>query len=168
MTIPYSLSFVLVLSSSPCARNCLFFSSSSIPPNPPPFVLRLFFVASRHTSARRLTLCEKSTWMRWSSISTFCILKYARSASAFSLYSMKAYCRLSPVRLSRMTSQDRICPNREKMSCSDSSSVTGLSLHTKSTFSGGATSAKGRSPTISSVSACCLASRSRRSLSTVA
>ncbi|KOO26525.1 hypothetical protein Ctob_003644 [Chrysochromulina tobinii] len=40
-------------------------------------------------------------------------------------------------------------PNRLKMSSRSSSCVTGLSLHTKSTFSGGARSASGKSPSIS-------------------
>lgn len=105
--------------------------------------------------------------MRRSSIKTPCILKYAASHDVLFSYSMKAYCKLSPVFASRMTSQLKILPNRPKMSSRSSSPVTGFSLHTNKTFSGGFTSAKGRSPIISSVSACASASRSRRRFSKV-
>ena len=40
----------------------------------------------------------------------------------------------------------KISPNREKIISRSASLVAGLSLHTNSTFSGGATSASGRSP----------------------
>ena len=40
-----------------------------------------------------------------------------------------------------------IFPNREKIISRSSAVVTGLSLHTNSTFSGGAASTSGRSPT---------------------
>lgn len=63
--------------------------------------------------------------------------------------------------LSRITSQLRISPKREKMSSRSSLRVTGLSLHTKSTFSGGLMSACGKSPTISSVKAAASAFRRR-------
>ena len=53
-------------------------------------------------------------------------------------------------------------PNREKMSSRSSSRVTGLSLQTNNTFSGGRTLANGRSPTISSVRADAAAAFSRR------
>lgn len=53
-----------------------------------------------------------------------------------------------------------ILPNRLKMSSKSSSRVIGFNLHTKMTFSGGFTSAKGKSPTISSVNACARASAS--------
>lgn len=121
---------------------------------------------------------------------TFCILKYAYrenkveiqyqqkivqtlerekeftcSASSRLSNSMNAYCNESPVCLSRMTWQLTISPKREKMSSRSSSRVTGLSLHTKSTFSGGRTLANGRSPTISSVSAAAAAAFFRRSCS---
>lgn len=75
------------------------------------------------------------------------------SASSRLSNSMKAYCSESPVCLSRMTWQLMMVPNREKMSSRSSSRVTAFSLHTKRTFSGGLTLAKGRSPTISSVNA---------------
>lgn len=87
------------------------------------------------------------------------------SASSRLSNSMNAYCRESPVCLSRMTWQLMIVPKREKMSSRSSSRVTGLSLHTKSTFSGGLTLANGRSPTISRVSAAAAASRLRRASS---
>ena len=58
-----------------------------------------------------------------------------------------------------------IVPKREKISSRSSSRVTGLSLHTKRTFSGGRTLAKGRSPTISSVSAEAAAACLRRCFS---
>src|SRR5258707_10442426 len=58
-----------------------------------------------------------------------------------------------------------IGPKREKISSRSSSRVTGLSLHTKRTFSGGRTLAKGKSPTISSVRAEAAAACLRRSFS---
>ena len=51
------------------------------------------------------------------------------------------------------TWQALMAPKRAKMISRSSSSVTGLSLHTKSTFSGGARSASGMSPSISSTCA---------------
>lgn len=63
------------------------------------------------------------------------------------------------MRRSRITSQERMEPKREKIRERSSEVVTGLSWHTKRTFSGGAISAKGRSPTISRVRACARASR---------
>lgn len=105
--------------------------------------------------------------MRRSSTRTLSILAYARSASSFSLNSTKAYCSESPVLASQMISQLMIVPNREKINSRSSLLVIWLSLQTKSTFSGGATSAKGRSPTISSVRACARASRARRTASIV-
>lgn len=84
------------------------------------------------------------------------------SASSRLSNSMKAYCNESPVFLSLMTWQLIMVPNLEKMSSKSSSRVTGLSLHTKRTFSGGRTLAKGRSPTISSVRAEAAAAFSRR------
>lgn len=44
-----------------------------------------------------------------------------------------------------------ILPNLLNMICKSSSLVTGFSLHTNKTFSGGATSAEGKSPTISRI-----------------
>lgn len=52
-------------------------------------------------------------------------------------------------------------PNLEKISSRSSSIVTAFNLHTNRTFSGGRTLAKGRSPTISSVSAEASAARRR-------
>lgn len=75
------------------------------------------------------------------------------SASSRLSNSMNAYCNESPVFLSRMTWQLMIVPKRENMSSRSSSRVTGFSLQTNSTFSGGLTLAKGKSPTISRVSA---------------
>lgn len=118
-----------------------------------------------HVELRRETDWEKSTQMRLSSTNTFCILKYACSASSRLSNSMNAYCRESPVFLSRITWQLMIGPKRENMSSRSSSRVTGLSLHTKRTFSGGRTLAKGRSPTISNVNAAARAACFRRSAS---
>lgn len=84
------------------------------------------------------------------------------SASSLRSNSINAYCNESPVRLSRMTWQLMIVPKRENINSRSSSRVTGLSLHTKRTFSGGRTLANGRSPTISSVSADAAAAFSRR------
>lgn len=67
--------------------------------------------------------------------------------------------------LSRITSQLMIVPKRLKMSSRSSLRVTGLSLQTKRMFSGGRTSAKGKSPTISSVRAAALESAFRLSSS---
>lgn len=44
-----------------------------------------------------------------------------------------------------------ILPNRLNIICKSSSLVTGFNLQTNKTFSGGATSAEGKSPTISSI-----------------
>ncbi len=101
----------------------------------------------------------------------FVLIRRANSevltSSAFSLLSnsMKAYCRLSPVALSLMTSQLRILPNREKKSSRSSLLVTGFSLQTKRMFSGGRTSANGKSPTISNVNAAAFVSASRLAFS---
>ena len=75
------------------------------------------------------------------------------SADSRSSNSMKAYCKLSPVFLSRTTSQLKILPNREKINSRSSSCVTGFNLHTNKMFSGGRTAANGISPIISSVRA---------------
>jgi hypothetical protein len=56
-----------------------------------------------------------------------------------------------------------ISPKREKMISRSSPVVTGFSLQTNKTFSGGATSALGRSPIISSTVALALASLSAAS-----
>lgn len=87
------------------------------------------------------------------------------SASSRLSNSINAYCRESPVFLSRMTWQLIIVPKRENISSRSSSRVTGLSLQTKRTFSGGRTFANGKSPTISSVKAEAAAAFFRRSRS---
>lgn len=87
------------------------------------------------------------------------------SASSLLSNSTNAYCNESPVFLSLMTWQLMIVPNLEKISSRSSSRVAGFNLQTKSTFSGGRTLAKGRSPTISRVNAEAAAAFSLRSLS---
>lgn len=103
--------------------------------------------------------------MRWLSMRTLSILKYACSADSLWSNSMKAYCSESPVFLSLMTSQLRILPNLLKMSSRSSERVTGFNLQTKRIFSGGRISAKGRSPTISRVRAAADESALRRASS---
>lgn len=93
------------------------------------------------------------------------IMIHTCSASSLLSNSINAYCNESPVRLSRITWQLMIVPKREKMSSRSSSRVTALSLHTNKTFSGGRTFAKGKSPTISKVSADARAACLRRSAS---
>ena len=72
--------------------------------------------------------------------------------------STNAYCKLSPVFQSLMTSHFFIFPNREKINSKDSLSVSGLSLQTKRTVSGGLVSTEGKSPKISNVLAALSAS----------
>ena len=66
---------------------------------------------------------------------------------------MKAYCSESPVFWSLITSQLTMDPNLEKMISKSSAVVTGFSLQTNKTFSGGLPSASGISPTISKICA---------------
>lgn len=109
------------------------------------------------------TLCEKSTLILRSSMMTLFILKYARSHCSFVSNSMKAYCKLCSVFLSRMTSHLRMVPKRENAISRSSSLVMGLSLQTNNTFSGGFASASGKSPSI-----CRTMARERNSFSRMA
>lgn len=109
-------------------------------------------------------------WKRSSGISAQCEdlrhrSPHTCSASSLLSNSMNAYWSESPVLLSLITWQLIIGPKRENISSRSSSRVTGLSLHTNNTFSGGRTLANGRSPTISNVNADALAACFRRSAS---
>mmetsp|Transcript_40485 Transcript_40485/g.100108 ORF Transcript_40485/g.100108 Transcript_40485/m.100108 type:complete len:284 (-) Transcript_40485:424-1275(-) len=106
-------------------------------------------------------LCEKSQWMRRSSMSTLSILKYAASASSLVSKLMNAKLRESPVLKSRTMSHDSTVPKRLKMISRSSSVVTGLRRHTNSDSSGGLASTSGKSPIISSTTARLCASFSR-------
>ena len=73
-------------------------------------------------------------------------------ASSFS-YSINAYYSESPVFQSLIISQVFIAPKRENINSRSCSWVTGLSLHTKSTFLGGSISWSGKSSRISNTAA---------------